>query len=78
MKYYLIENKNTNIKPKTFISHGNSTYKEYTFNKKFKLPKYHLKNLYYKLLNSLIPKSLSEIFEYANSFKELGPLAKGY
>ena len=29
-------------------------------------------------MNSLIPKSLSEIFEYANTFEELGPLAKGY
>ena len=51
MKNYLIQNENANIKPKAFISHGNSIYKEYPLKKKFKLPIYHLKNLYYKLLN---------------------------
>ena len=56
----LFINKNTNLKPKTFISHGNSIYKEYELNKKFKLPLYHLKNLYYKLLTSIITQEKKE------------------
>ena len=42
------------------------------------MAQYHLKNLYYKYVNILLPKSLSDIYNYANSFEKIGQLARAY
>ena len=79
MKTFFLDNKDC-LKPKTFINYGKNLYNntELNLSQNFDLPKYHLKNLYYKYVNTLLPVSLSEIYEYANSFDNLGPLARAY
>lgn len=46
--------------------------------KKFKIAEYYLKNLFQKFKNSLLPKNLSEISNYVNSFEDIGPIARSY
>ena len=46
--------------------------------KKFKLAENHLKNLFQKFKNCLLPKNLSELYNYANSFEDIGPIARSY
>ena len=63
-----MENIEKLIKPKYFIDYGNKLYKKYNMKKKFKIADNHLKNLFQKYKISLLPKNLSEIYNYANSF----------
>ena len=42
------------------------------------MAQYDLKKLYYKYVNILLPKSLSYIYNYANSFEEIGQLSRAY
>ena len=46
--------------------------------KKFKIAENHLKNLFQKFKNILLPKNLSEIYNYANSFEDIGPITRSY
>ena len=46
--------------------------------KKFKIAKNHLKNLFQKFKNILLPKNLSEIYNYANSFEVIGQISRSY
>ena len=78
LKIFFLENKEKLIKPKHFIEYGNKIYKKYKMFKKFKMAEYHLKNLYQKFKISLLPKNLSEIYNYANSFEDIGPIARSY
>lgn len=78
LKNYFIENKNNIKKPKDFINYGNLVYYKLNLKEKFKLAEYHIKNLYYKYKNSLLPKTLSDIYAYANSFIDIGPIAKSF
>ena len=63
LKSFFIENKDKKLKAKNFIDYGKTLYnhKKYKLYLKFKLAQYHLKNLYYKYVNILLPKSLSDI-----------------
>ena len=80
LKSFFIENKDKKLKAKNFIDYGKTLYnhKKYKLYLKFKLAQYHLKNLYYKYVNILLPKSLSDIYIYANSFEEICQLARAY
>lgn len=80
LKSYFIENKDKKLKAKNFIDYVKALYnnKKYKLYLKFKMAQYHLKNLYYKYVNILLPKSLSDIYSYANSFEDIGPLARAY
>ena len=42
------------------------------------MAQYHLKNLYYKFVNFFLSRSLSDINKYANSFEEIGQIARAY
>ena len=44
--------------------------------KKFKIAENHLKNLFQKFKNILLPKNLSEIYNCANPFEDIGPIAR--
>lgn len=68
------------MKAKNFIDYGKALYndKKYKLYLNFKMAQYHLKNLYYRYVNILLPKSLSDIYNYANSFEEIGQLAREY
>lgn len=80
LKSFFIENKEKKLKAKNLIDFGKGLYnnKKLKLYLKFKMAQYHLKNLYYKYVNDLLPKSLSDIYIYANSFEEVGQLARGY
>lgn len=76
LKSYFINNKG--ITQTNFIKFAKQKYIDNGFKKKFKMAPFHLKYIYQKFSKNLLPNNMSEIYEYANSFNELGVVCQSY